>query len=209
MTHLHFCLTKHPGQLIRWQKAFPYGRIVSRPEDILPYAKEQIIIWLHTDLMEPGTLAQTLDWLKQNCPHARIVALSGIPDPSKTMHLLKQGVRGCCHVLSAPEMFQRIAKVTSNGGYWLGEDLLTHMIQAIPHPEGNHSASRKQDALSCLSHREMTVAELVGQGASNREIAETLGISEKTVKAHLSSIFQKLSLRDRLQLALLVRNTPH
>lgn len=53
-----------------------------------------------------------------------------------------------------------------------------------------------------LSGREITVAQLVGQGASNKEVARQLDIAERTVKAHLTAIFEKLQVRDRLQLSL-------
>ena len=55
-----------------------------------------------------------------------------------------------------------------------------------------------------LSDREAQVAKFVAQGANNREIAQALQISERTVKAHLSAIFEKLGVRDRLQLSLRV-----
>ena len=58
--------------------------------------------------------------------------------------------------------------------------------------------------LGVLTARERMVAERVAIGASNREIAEALEISERTVKSHLSSIFEKLAIRDRVQLALAV-----
>ena len=63
-------------------------------------------------------------------------------------------------------------------------------------------------ALASLSARELMVAERVARGASNREIADALGISERTVKAHLSVIFTKLNVRDRVQLALAMNNLP-
>ena len=59
-------------------------------------------------------------------------------------------------------------------------------------------------AWATLSRREMQVALRVAEGKSNKEVARLLLISERTIKAHLSSIFEKLGVRDRLQLALLV-----
>lgn len=53
-----------------------------------------------------------------------------------------------------------------------------------------------------LSERELQAAKLVAGGASNKEIADQLAITERTVKAHLSAIFEKLGVRDRLQLSL-------
>ena len=60
--------------------------------------------------------------------------------------------------------------------------------------------------LNDLTVQELTVADKVGHGLSNREIAETLEISERTVKAHLTVIFEKMGVRDRVQLALKVNN---
>ena len=56
-----------------------------------------------------------------------------------------------------------------------------------------------------LTKRERQVAQSVSNGLSNREIAERLNISERTVKARLTTVFQKLGVRDRVQLALLMR----
>ena len=60
-------------------------------------------------------------------------------------------------------------------------------------------------SLDELTKRERQVANAVADGLSNREIAARLSISERTVKARLTSVFQKLSVRDRVQLALLLR----
>ena len=63
---------------------------------------------------------------------------------------------------------------------------------------------QKIDWSAALSDRETQVARLVSAGASNKEIAENLLITERTVKAHLSAVFEKLGVRDRLQLSLRV-----
>jgi DNA-binding NarL/FixJ family response regulator len=55
-----------------------------------------------------------------------------------------------------------------------------------------------------LTERERQVAQAVAAGASNKEIARQLGITERTIKAHTGAIFEKLAVRDRLQLSLLV-----
>lgn len=59
--------------------------------------------------------------------------------------------------------------------------------------------------LARLTKRELDVAEMISQGKGNRSIAESLNISERTVKAHLTSIFRKLSVHDRLHLVLLLK----
>jgi DNA-binding NarL/FixJ family response regulator len=66
-------------------------------------------------------------------------------------------------------------------------------------------SSSKAVSLDELTKRERQVAKAVADGLSNREIAARLSISERTVKARLTSVFQKLNVRDRVQLALLLR----
>lgn len=61
-----------------------------------------------------------------------------------------------------------------------------------------------EPALDVLSQRERQVAEAASRGSTNKEIARTMGITERTVKAHLSAVFEKLDVRDRMQLSLLV-----
>lgn len=76
-------------------------------------------------------------------------------------------------------------------------------------PEDDSAApppSPRTSELNSLTPRELMVAERVAHGASNREIADALEITERTVKAHLSAIFEKLEVRDRVQLALAMNN---
>jgi two-component system nitrate/nitrite response regulator NarL len=60
------------------------------------------------------------------------------------------------------------------------------------------------DRLSALTTREMQIAKAVAEGRGNREIATQLGITEQTVKNHLTSIFEKVGVASRLQLALAI-----
>ena len=62
----------------------------------------------------------------------------------------------------------------------------------------------RTDRLHALTTRELQIANAVAEGRGNREIATQLGITEQTVKNHLTSIFEKLGVHSRLQLALLM-----
>ena len=73
-------------------------------------------------------------------------------------------------------------------------------LRVVPTP------APERPELDSLTARELMVARLVAQGESNREIAEALEITERTVKAHLTAIFEKLQVRDRVQLALAMNN---
>lgn len=64
------------------------------------------------------------------------------------------------------------------------------------------------DGASGLTDRELEVLTLVGQGLANKQVARRLGISERTVKAHLTSVFQRIGVTDRVQAALWLREHP-
>jgi len=65
--------------------------------------------------------------------------------------------------------------------------------------------TEKENILNRLTARELEIANLVAKGKSNREISEILYITEGTVKNHVTKILDKLELRDRTQLALLIK----
>ncbi|WP_265947899.1 response regulator transcription factor [Dechloromonas sp. A34] len=92
--------------------------------------------------------------------------------------------------------------MVDNGGLWIGQALLSKLVGSTSRILGQQPRPPRDDWAKLLSERECQVARLVAGGASNKEIANQLEISERTVKAHLTSIFEKLSLRDRLQLSL-------
>ena len=100
-------------------------------------------------------------------------------------------------------MLQQVATVISNQGLWVGPNLLSRMIRASLAAEVK--APVNADQLKELSAREHQVARSVARGANNKEIAREMDITERTVKAHLSAIFLKLRVRDRLHLALWMR----
>ena len=75
------------------------------------------------------------------------------------------------------------------------------MIQDLP-----SMPKKETNPLATLSHREAEVATLLSQGDSHKEIAEKLQITVRTVKAHASAIYSRLNIKDRLALALLLRN---
>lgn len=87
------------------------------------------------------------------------------------------------HALLAPEVTQRV---------------IAQMAASRPAPASVEAGTRHADLLDQLTGRELDVLRLVGSGRSNREIAAELVIGAATVKTHVSSIFAKLAVRDRV-----------
>ncbi|MBU0750530.1 MAG: response regulator transcription factor [Gammaproteobacteria bacterium] len=113
-------------------------------------------------------------------------------------------VRGYGNTHSVPALLKQIADVVAQGGLWIGESLMQRLLRGVAQipPPAPIAQPAVWDEL--LTEREREVAQVVAAGASNKEIARELGITERTVKAHVGAVLDKLGVRDRLQLALVV-----
>jgi len=185
-----------------WLQAFPEGHMVTGP--LQARVAEATIIWLdYSGLRLPDRAL----WLQQALDYQRpLVVLSPTPSDDEAMRALQQGATGYAHILAANTQLTQIATVLNQGGYWVGPQFMQRVMALIAEPERDTSVDDDQRFVS-LTEREMAVAKAVGRGASNKEIAESMLIAERTVKAHLSSAFHKLGVRDRVQLALLIRSS--
>lgn len=136
-----------------------------------------------------------------------LIAVSSVPSEPEAFRLLSIGVRGYCHAEAVPEQLREVADVVLAGGIWMPRELVQRIADLGKRVDlGN--ADCPSSRLDALSAREEQIARLVGRGYNNREIADALSVSERTVKANLTSTFDKLGLRDRVQLALFVNRLP-
>jgi two-component system, NarL family, nitrate/nitrite response regulator NarL len=129
--------------------------------------------------------------------------LANMPNHAESLHALSLGAMGYAHAYSEANMLKEIKTVISHGGLWLGQDLLQRLIETSSKLTGNHP-EYVEGLLEKLTKREKDVAIEAAKGLSNKEIARILDITERTVKAHLASIFERLGAKDRLQLALML-----
>ncbi len=187
--------------LSRWRKAFPDGAIVAGlgAAAELPAGTSQL--WLHANGADPTALAGQVARLAGLAPSLPLVVISDAPDQALALHALNAGARGCCHALAAPEMLRQVSLVVANGGLWVGPELMLRMLGSVA-PDLGPSGAGTRVELSGLTPRERAVALEVSAGATNKEAARALGITERTVKAHLAQVFAKLGVRDRLELVI-------
>lgn len=147
----------------------------------------------------PGTInAQRLH------PAARLVLLTGAPDEHEGILVLKAGARGYCDREIDPTLLAKAVDVVLKGEVWVGRKLIPHLLEELAvAAEQQQAASADRDhRLERVTPRERQIVELLSVGASNKEIAKRLNVTERTVKAHLTAIFRKLGISGRLQLAL-------
>jgi DNA-binding NarL/FixJ family response regulator len=192
-----------------WAEAFPDALLVkdvlevSSNLEIVASYSTALVFWLHINDNQKDLLTATIAKLLQNYPDAKVVVLANTPGHAETLQALSAGAMGYAHAYSAPEMLKEIRTVINHGGIWLGQQLLKRLIETSVKLAGNRSEV-VEDLLGRLTSREKEVAIEAAKGLSNKEIARALNITERTVKAHLAKSFERLGVKDRLQLALML-----
>ena len=177
----------------RWLQAFPTARISTSA----PVASHDDIVWL--------LLCDELSFIQIQSLSAlgtKVIAMTSIENAQEARHALEMGASGYVHYLAAPEVLEQVANAIAAGGVWLGAELMRQLVLATA--TLRPAVTPLKTDLSILTSREKAVAELVAAGKSNKEVARDLDITERTVKAHLGAVFEKLQVRDRLQLVLVL-----
>lgn len=189
--------------LPRWLEAFPRLRCVPHGAG-LSGGEAKGLVWLRLDSTRPAR-AQ-LDALVAG-PGASVIVLADQPNDDEALELFSAGIRAYCNAHSTAANLRQVAQVVLAGGLWIGPSLMQRLLVATgraltvtPAP----TESTPDPRLAALTQRELEVARMIAAGASNKEVARGLDITERTVKAHAGSIFGKLGARDRLHLALIV-----
>jgi len=161
-------------------------------------------------------------------PKTRVLILTGLSDIETHYAAISQGAMGIVRKIEGPETLVNAIRKVLAGEVWLNSELMTKVVNDLrkartppstetPGEEGlklgvapaweRRSPAPKRDAyeevkIARLTGREREVIELVGQGMRNQQIADKLCISVITVRHHLTSIFSKLEVGDRFELAI-------
>ncbi len=215
MTAVHIIASRRAEFVQRWQPVLAPHALVAYARsagalDALRSRPPQLCV-LDPDLVGESRLADTVAWLA----HQTCLLLDHVTTSvDEELHWLAAGVRACCTPELEAADLGRIVDVTLQGGIWVSRGTLPVLLGRLqrftatntpvpaPAPPPVHPVSG--DAWQQLTPREREVAELVGGGANNKAIARKLSISDRTVKSHLTSIFGKLGVNDRVHLALFV-----
>lgn len=189
------CVVPDNEALPRWQAAFPEGVCCTEAQARACIAPGSLV-WLSERLEAWPALVR--QWSQQG---AVVVLLSYQPNQAQGLDALEAGARGYVHALATVDVLRQVATVVTHQGLWVGPELLSRVVGASFRALGG-PARANPGWLERLTERERAVALAVADGQSNKEVARRLDISDRTVKSHLSAIFRKLKVRDRMQLAL-------
>lgn len=132
---------------------------------------------------------------------SKVVCLSSELDNVLGFRLLKQGVKAYGNNYMTPMNLKEVIKVVGLNKIWVHPELMSFIIENSTLT----SLPKHDDKINELSTRELDVSKLVSQGFTNKQIANELDITERTVKAHISAVFSKFEIKDRVTLGIMIK----
>jgi DNA-binding NarL/FixJ family response regulator len=199
-------LSSPSGSVItRWESLlgsqYPLGRATSLRELQLRCTENTFdLVLLHRSFIDMTTFVE----LRREAPLNKFFLLSDQPGEEEGLAFLKLGIVGYANTYISQARLVEAVRVISGGAVWLGQKIVQQLILESHSRAKGQVAPAAGQGLARLTPAEHKVAERVAQGQSNLEIAFNLNITERTVKAHLTSIYEKTRTGSRLSLALLI-----
>ena len=155
--------------------------------------------------------------------NARVLVINQDLSPGQTLEALRNGVHGVVGRRTTPDLLCKCVRAVVSGDIWVGRGVTAELVEflrsqalqqdttkatpasegAVPAANGNGDSG---DNRFGLTKRELQIVNALVEAQTNKDIAETFGISEYTVKHHLTNIFDKLGVYNRVELALFAIN---
>ncbi|MFK7692402.1 response regulator [Paenibacillus sp. HJGM_3] len=170
---------------------------------------------LHPDLVLMDLNMPEMDGIEassiiaERFPDVKVLVLTSFSEPRHIYGALRTGVIGYMLKDAEPEQLALAIRSAHQGNVQLHPEIRSALVaepDPLPQQPTAEPAGGRADGFEALTPRELEVLRLITKGCSNKEIAQTLVVSEKTVKSHVSSILSKLHLTDRTQAALYAVN---
>jgi DNA-binding NarL/FixJ family response regulator len=181
----------------RWNIVLENIEIVSDKETNIPI-HSGCLVWIFSGRSDWDKIC------KHHCENNhKVIIFTHSPDLKELHSALKSGAKGYISSMSNPDTVARVASSVQNGAIWIPGSLISRIINLIPQQK---IKAPSQNFSEILTSREWDISQLVSQGMNNKAIANELDITERTVKSHLTNAYEKLNVKDRLQLSLKIRN---
>lgn len=135
--------------------------------------------------------------LLMTSPRSKVLILTGVQNPNSHRLAIRRGAMGIVLKEQAAESLLKAIRKVSEGEVWIERSMMGSLLQNLDKPV---VVNPEESKIRSLTDREREVISLVGEGLKNKQIGERLFISETTVTHHLSSVFSKLEVSDRLEL---------
>jgi two-component system, NarL family, response regulator DegU len=175
---------------------------------VVERAKPDVLL---LDLKMPrGDVVQTLLDINECSPATKVIILTAFSEDENILNAAKGGATGyVMKGVSSPVLLDAI-KTVHGGGVWIDKETPSAEAfeEIVQTQQVGAGAEPLSEPLKNLTKREQEILRLVAEGLTNEEIGKRIFISEKTVKTHLTNIFDKLKVNNRFKAALLIMNRP-
>jgi two-component system, NarL family, nitrate/nitrite response regulator NarL len=141
--------------------------------------------------------------ISRECPTVRTILLTAQIGSRQIVDALEDGARGVVLKDMASQLLYKCIRDVMSGRYWVGHGAVRDLVQAL---RDLRSAGVAGPPMTRLTARERQILAAITDGATNEDIARQLGLHTQTVKNHLTHLFDKLGVSNRLELALFAIN---
>ncbi len=132
--------------------------------------------------------------------HPRIILITNSTNSQMWVRAIKEGVLGIILKTQPPEVLIKAIEKVHCGEVWIERSMIARVFASLSDANQRAEMDPEMEKISQLSDRELQVIRLIGLGLKNQQIASRLCLSQTTVRHHLTSIFRKLGVTDRLEL---------
>lgn len=192
---LRMLLEGHPGLEVIGEAADRAAAVAVVGE------RRPAVVLLDIDLGADNGLEAIGD-LRSAVPTARILILTGLRDIEIHRRAIQRGASGVVEKDAAPEVLVKAIRRVAAGEVWIDRRMTASILSEMTAPAMAAPVDPNSARIASLSARENELISLIGEGLSNKGIASRMRLSEITVRHHLTSIYRKLEVRDRLELLL-------
>jgi DNA-binding NarL/FixJ family response regulator len=172
------------------------------PEDLFDMIQKETPDILLSGLIDSKERTiQVLREVNKCRPDTHLILLADDIKEHDLIEFVKMGLKGYLSTRAQAVSLKKALRAVAGGEYWINRNLIGKIFnEYLPTP--HHTDTTRRPETSPLTKRQEEILKLLGQGFKNKDIADQLIISEKTVKTHLTNIFSKLKIHSRLQAAL-------
>jgi two-component system, NarL family, nitrate/nitrite response regulator NarL len=149
---------------------------------------------------------EVLRSLRDISTEVRTLIVASEIDRNQLVEAIKLGAHGVVLKNTAPDLFFKSIRAVMAGEYWIGHDGVAGLVDSVRVAPGEQSSSGVNGNGYRLSARELDIVKAIVDGCTNKDIAQKFRLSEQTVKHHLTNIFHKVGVTNRLELALFAMN---
>ena len=162
--------------------------------------------------MPKGDVVQNLLDVGAKNPATRVMILTAFSDEENVLNAAKGGAKGYVPKGVPSATLLQAIKAVHGGRYWIDKEIpaweaFEEIVQG--QTDTRESPVQMDESIKALTKREMEILRLVAEGLTNEEIGKKIFISEKTVKTHLTNIFDKLKVNNRFKAALMLMGHPN